>query len=101
MKYGLLGRKLSHSLSVPIHRAFFERRGLEASYELLELEPDQVLNLRALMDAEGFDGLNVTIPYKQAVMPLCDELTDEAQRVGAEIREDRAHAGEHLHAAAA
>ena len=83
MKYGLLGRKLSHSLSVPIHRAFFERRGLETSYELLELEPDQALNLRALMDAEGFDGLNVTIPYKQAVMPLCDELTDEAQRVGA------------------
>lgn len=83
MKYGLLGRKLSHSLSVPIHRAFFERRRLADSYELLELEPDQVRNLRALMEAEGFGALNVTIPYKQAVMPLCDELTDSAQRVGA------------------
>ncbi len=83
MKLGLLGRRLSHSLSVPIHRMYFEKIGAKDSYELLELEPERAADLRRVMETQGFDGLNVTVPYKQAVMDGLDGLTEEAKRIGA------------------
>lgn len=74
MKYGLLGRKLSHSLSPQIHRMLGDYR-----YELLEREPDQI---GTLFTMPGLSGFNVTIPYKKDVMPFCDQLTDAAVRIG-------------------
>ena len=58
--YGLLGRKLGHSWSVPIHKAL----GC-ADYRLIELEPEQ---LGDFLRREDIGGLNVTIPYKRDVM---------------------------------
>jgi shikimate dehydrogenase len=72
--YGLLGRKLGHSWSVPIHRAL----GCE-SYRLIELEPG---DLAAFLGREDIGGLNVTIPYKRDVMPFCDEIDGAAQSIG-------------------
>ena len=83
MKLALIGEKLGHSLSVPIHRAYFSLSGSQGSYELLELAPDQVKDLRRVMEEKGLDGVNVTIPYKKAVIPLLDQLTPMARRVGA------------------
>ena len=60
--YGLLGRKLGHSWSVPIHQAL----GCE-DYRLIELEPE---DLPAFLAREDIGGLNVTIPYKRDVMPM-------------------------------
>ena len=72
--YGLIGRTLSHSWSAPIHKAL----GCEG-YKLIELEPEE---LEGFLTNEDIGGLNVTIPYKRDVMPLCAELADSAQRVG-------------------
>lgn len=72
--YGLLGQKLGHSWSVPIHRALGCR-----NYRLIELEPQELGNF---LMANNIGGLNVTIPYKQAVMQYCDVIDDEAQAVG-------------------
>ena len=72
--YGLLGRKLGHSWSVPIHQAL----GCE-SYRLIELEPEE---LGAFLRREDIGGLNVTIPYKRDVMPLCDVIDPAAQEIG-------------------
>ena len=74
MKYGLIGEKLGHSHSPKIYRAF----GI-SKYSLNEVAPTQ---LEELIKSCEFDGLNVTIPYKKTVMPLCDELTEAAQKVG-------------------
>ena len=71
--YGLLGRTLTHSYSVPIHRAM----GNEA-YALYELEPEE---LGAFLSREEIGGLNVTIPYKRDVMAFCDELDDTARAI--------------------
>ena len=75
MEYGLIGEHLGHSWSVEIH-------GLIApySYELCELAPDE---LGPFLKARQFKGLNVTIPYKEAVIPYLDELSPEAQIIGA------------------
>lgn len=75
MEYGLLGEKLGHSFSPQIHRAL-----AGYSYELLPTPPEQV---EELFRRRAFRGLNVTIPYKQAVMALCDEIDPRAAAIGA------------------
>ena len=72
--YGLLGRKLGHSWSVPIHRSL----GCE-DYRLIELEPEA---LGDFLRREDVAGLNVTIPYKRDVMPFCDVLDPAAEAIG-------------------
>jgi shikimate dehydrogenase len=72
--YGLLGRKLGHSWSVPIHAALGN-----STYRLIELEPEELPGFLARMD---IGGLNVTIPYKRKVMPLCDEIDPMAREIG-------------------
>ena len=75
MKYGLIGEKLGHSYSCQVHRALGN-----PDYELREIAPEA---LGDFLRARDFAGLNVTIPYKQAVIPYVDALTDTAREVGA------------------
>lgn len=75
MEYGLLGEKLGHSFSPQIHRAL-----AGYSYELLPTAPEDV---EELFRCREFRGLNVTIPYKQTVIPLCDEIDPMAAGIGA------------------
>ena len=75
MNFGLIGEKLGHSYSRIIHEKLSEY-----DYELYSLEKDE---LDSFMKGRGFSGLNVTIPYKQAVIPYCDILTPLAERLGA------------------
>ncbi len=75
MNYGLLGEKLPHSHSPRIHQMLGNPR-----YALFEKTPTEVAGFLAARD---FDGINVTIPYKQAVMPLCDVLDGSAVEIGA------------------
>ncbi len=75
MNYGLIGEHLGHSWSKIIHEAMGEY-----SYELLELRPEE---LEPFLKARQFSGINVTIPYKQAVIPFLDELDPGAEAIGA------------------
>jgi len=75
VRCGLLGRKLSHSYSPQIHRFFGDY-----PYTLFEKEPEE---LEAFLRHGDFTGLNVTIPYKKAVLPNLDDLTPTAKRLGA------------------
>ena len=78
MKAGLLGRKLGHSLSPQIHRFFGDYE-----YRLYEKEPEEVeAFLRTVFASGDFGFLNVTIPYKQTVFELCDELSPMARKLG-------------------
>ena len=72
--YGLLGRKLGHSWSAPIHHQL----GCPG-YRLIELEPEE---LPAFLRREDIGGLNVTIPYKREVMPYCDGIDEAARLIG-------------------
>jgi len=74
--YGLIGEHLSHSVSKEIHHALTQGA---YDYRLIELSREEV---GAFLQKRDFRGLNVTIPYKKTVMPYCDCLTDQAQRIG-------------------
>ena len=73
--YGLIGEHLPHSFSKTIH----EKIG-DYSYELIELRPEE---LDSYMRRAAFKGINVTIPYKQAVIPYLDEISEQARAIGA------------------
>lgn len=75
MQIYLIAKKLSHSFSPLIHS-----RLADYSYDLCELEESE---LSEFMKKRDFDGLNVTIPYKQTVMPMLDEISEEARQIGA------------------
>ena len=74
LRCGLLGEKLGHSYSPEIHKML-----ADYEYRLYEKSPDELESF--LMSGE-WDGLNVTIPYKRAVIPYCGELSDTARRAG-------------------
>lgn len=80
---GLLGWPLGHSISPAIHNAAFAALGLAGHYELLPTPPEQIEAAVRGLAERGFRGSNVTIPHKQAVMPLMDELSEAAQLIGA------------------
>ena len=79
---GLLGWPTSHSLSSPMQNAGFAALGLDWAYVPLPTPPDALPDAVRGLRAMGFAGANVTIPHKQAVIELCDELDDIARAAG-------------------
>lgn len=72
---GLIGRKLGHSYSPQIHQTL-----ADYAYRLWELEPEALADF---LRRREFGGINVTIPYKQQVIPYLDDLDDDARQIGA------------------
>ena len=81
-KYGLIGFPLGHSFSRGFFTEKFAREGIDAEYVNFEI-PDASMLLDVIRDNPELRGLNVTLPHKQAVIPLLDELSDEAKEIGA------------------
>ena len=75
LRCGLIGKKLGHSFSRPIHNAM-----ADYPFELYELEEQQ---LEDFIKSDRYDALCVTIPYKKDVMPFLDEISKEARDIGA------------------
>jgi len=75
MEYGLIGEHLGHSFSKEIHNKIGDY-----NYELKEIAPE---DLDAFMKAKNFMGINVTIPYKEKVIPYLDDISEGARKIGA------------------
>ena len=80
--YGLLGHPLGHSFSRSFFNDMFKREGIDAEYLNFDISAIELLP-QVLDEHPQLKGLNVTIPYKQAVIPYLDELSDEAHAIGA------------------
>jgi shikimate dehydrogenase len=83
---GLIGYPLGHSLSPKIHRAALEACGLDGDYSLFPIHPEDHLRLKHMLSrirSGEIHGLNVTIPHKQVVISLLDELTPTAEAIAA------------------
>ena len=75
MKYGLIGERLSHSFSKEIHKRLYDYE-----YELKEIAPHEIADF---MSRRDFMAINVTIPYKETVIPYLDCVDETARRIGA------------------
>jgi shikimate dehydrogenase len=78
---GLLGYPLSHSFSPAYFKKKFAAINLDIDYQLFEIE--EVVQFEKLFQLKGLLGFNVTVPHKQAIIPFLDELSPDAQAMGA------------------
>ena len=81
-RYGLLGRNISYSFSQGYFTQKFKDLGLQDhSYENFDIQ--QIDDIKQVLAQKNLKGLNVTIPYKQEVLPYLDELDPKAAQIGA------------------
>lgn len=82
-KFALIGYPLGHSLSSYIHEAGFKSLGIQATYEILETPPDELVDKIKYLKTHGYSGFNVTIPLKLPVAMFMDEIDQSANIVNA------------------
>ena len=80
---GVIGHPVAHSASPTMHNAALEAAGLDFVYVAFAVPPEGASAVGTAMRALNIRGLNVTVPYKQAVMTFLDEVSPEAQAIGA------------------
>lgn len=81
--FGLIGYPVKHSLSPLMHNAAFKALNLDARYELFELKPQELETFFKTLPQKNISGLNVTIPYKEQVLPFLDKIAEQAELIGA------------------
>jgi shikimate dehydrogenase len=82
-RIGLIGQGLKHSISVAFQQAALDHHGLDIRYETWDTRPDELETRMGNLRSEDCLGANVTIPFKEAVIPYLDELDEGARRIGA------------------
>lgn len=80
---GVIGRPVAHSRSPLLHKHWLRTYGLAGDYVPMEVREDDLAQVIAALPRAGFVGVNVTIPYKVAVLSLADQLSDRATLIGA------------------
>ena len=78
-KFGIIGKPLSHSLSPVLHNFWFKKNNLNANYSLIEIEKDQIKDVINKIKNQKLHGINVTVPYKQEVIPFLDLIINDAK----------------------
>ena len=79
--FGLIGKRLGHSFSAKFFNGKFKAEQIEADYQLFEIE--ELSQIDTLIKEHNLEGFNVTIPYKESIIPYLDGLTKEAHEIGA------------------
>jgi shikimate dehydrogenase len=79
-QYGLIGKSLTHTFSPSFFTRYFSENNIDANYESIELS--DISEVSVLLKG-GYSGLNVTIPYKESIIPYLEALSPEAQVIGA------------------
>src|SRR5688572_21565126 len=83
LKLGLIGEKISHSVSPKIHQTLLRHTGLEGAYEILDVPVERLADLLKELSNSGYAGVNVTVPHKQAAVPFLNELSPSADALQA------------------
>lgn len=91
--YGIFGYPVEHTFSPGMHNAAFKKLGMDACYVPFAVHPERLGEAARAILPLGLGGLNVTVPHKEKIIPYLDELSEEAQLIGAvntiEVRKGR------------
>jgi len=82
-RYGVIGHPIAHSKSPVIHRLFAEKTGQDLTYDAIDIPPEELVPRVRQLFAEGYRGLNVTVPHKTDAVKLTSRLTSRAELAGA------------------
>jgi len=77
-KYAIIGNPVSHSLSPILHGYWYKKYGVDAEYSLLEIEENEIKEVVEKIRKKEISGINITLPYKQKIIPFVDKLSVEA-----------------------
>ena len=78
-KYGIIGNPIKHSLSPILHNYWFEKYEIDASYSIIEIEDSELPKLINRIKNKDLIGINITLPYKQKIVPHIDVLINDAE----------------------
>jgi len=78
--YGIIGKPLSHSLSPDLHNYWFKKYKIPANYSLIEIESNEIEKIIEKIRKKKLHGINITVPYKQLVIPFLDLIVDDAKK---------------------
>ena len=78
-KAAVIGFPVKHSWSPIIHNYWIKKHGIFGEYKKIEVHPSDLKSLVISKKEQGFSGLNITIPYKEKVTEICDELSESAR----------------------
>ena len=81
--YAVLGYPINHSLSPKIHQFWLRKYQIDANYLSLPVPKNYLAEILPSLPKMGFHGANLTVPLKETALPLCDDLSDAAQKIGA------------------
>ncbi len=77
--FGIIGSPITHSLSPVLHNYWFKKYNIEANYSLLNVTEENLKNVINKIKDKELSGINVTLPYKQKIIPFIDKLINDAQ----------------------
>ncbi|MEC7150420.1 MAG: shikimate dehydrogenase [Pseudomonadota bacterium] len=78
-KFGIIGNPIKHSLSPVLHNYWFEKYSIDANYSLINIEESELPEIVKKIKDKTLDGINITLPYKQKIVPFLDVLVNDAQ----------------------
>ena len=79
-KYLVIGNPITHSLSPKLHNYWIKQNNIDAIYDKKKLNENELYNLILDVKKRNISGINVTVPFKNSVIPLLDELSDESNK---------------------
>ncbi|MBY0509430.1 MAG: shikimate dehydrogenase, partial [Rhodospirillaceae bacterium] len=83
LKAGVMGWPVDHSRSPALHGFWLKTLGIDGSYVRLPVKPENLTEALRDLPRQGFAGVNLTVPHKEAAMAVVDEISPEARRIGA------------------
>ena len=83
LKAGVLGWPVTHSLSPALHGHWLARYGIAGSYDAIPIRPEDLQAALAELHEQGFRGVNLTVPHKEAALGFVDRIDNTARRIGA------------------
>jgi len=83
LKAGVMGWPVDHSRSPALHGFWLKTLGIDGSYVRLPVKPEDLAKALRDLPRQGFAGVNLTVPHKEAAMAIVDEISPEARRIGA------------------
>ena len=78
-KFGIIGNPVKHSLSPVLHNYWFNKYEIDATYSILDTQENDLVKIIDNLKQKKINGVNVTLPYKQKIVPLVDILINDAK----------------------
>ena len=77
-KYGIIGNPIKHTLSPVLHNYWFKKYEIDADYSIIDIKESEISVIIQKLKDQDFSGINITLPYKQKIVPHLNRLVNDA-----------------------